>query len=74
MAGEDELKRGYPKDAAYDYAWPLDYPYDADPRYPGGSLFPKEPPGEPRPKLVERVGDAEVFGLKVPIFRVTDDD
>ena len=35
------LREGYPEDAEYDFAWPADYPYDADPQYPGGSLFPR---------------------------------
>jgi hypothetical protein len=35
----DKLREGYPEDANYDFAWPADYPYDADPHYPGGGLF-----------------------------------
>ena len=38
---ENELKRGYPEDAEYDYAWPVDYPSEAYPLYPTpeGTLF-----------------------------------
>jgi hypothetical protein len=62
---DENLREGYPKDAKYDFEWPVDFPYDAEdgtdrPNYPGGSLFPPDdkPDGG---RLLYRDDDVEIW-------------